>query len=255
MTAMRRQAIWVLALVSLIGLNGCTGTLTLEKYNRTMYQTNKAIDQVTLKPLTKVYQAVTHDAIERRINHFFENIGEVGTLINSLLQGKLHNAAVSSSRLVWNSTLGLGGLFDVATSFGLKAHKEDFGQTFRAWGVPAGPYVVLPLWGPSTITDAVGLVADSAVYPISRYNNWSSHRVREGVVALDMLNTRAQLLPLETLLDTATTDEYLFIKSAYLQRRAALVRDGKSDSRLDDALDSIFDDLEEENQSQQVNEQ
>lgn len=252
---MVRQGVLVGTWLIIMGLVGCTGTTTLEKYNRTMYQTNKVIDQLTLKPITKAYQAVTHDVIERRVNRFFNNIGEVGTLINSLLQGKLHNAAVSSSRLVWNTTLGLGGLFDVATVFGLKAHKEDFGQTLQTWGMPTGPYVVLPLLGPSTVTDAFGLVADSAIYPINRYDNWSSHWVRDGVIALNMVNTRAQLLPLEELLDTATTDEYLFVKSAYLQRRAALVRDGESDGHLDDEVDSIFDDLEEENDEQQVSEE
>lgn len=252
---MVRQGVLVGTWLIIMGLVGCTGTTTLEKYNRTMYQTNKVIDQLTLKPITKAYQAVTHDVIERRVNRFFNNIGEVGTLINSLLQGKLHNAAVSSSRLVWNTTLGLGGLFDVATVFGLKAHKEDFGQTLQTWGMPTGPYVVLPLLGPSTVTDAFGLVADSAIYPINRYDDWSSHWVRDGVIALNMVNTRAQLLPLEELLDTATTDEYLFVKSAYLQRRAALVRDGESDGHLDDEVDSIFDDLEEENDEQQVSEE
>lgn len=252
---MIRQWKRILCLVVVLTLSGCSATSSLEAYNRGMYETNKVIDNVTLKPLAKAYRTVTHNAIERRVSSFFSNLGEIGTMVNSLLQGKFHNAAVSSSRLVWNTTLGLGGLFDVATSFGLEADKEDFGQTLRVWGVPTGPYVVLPILGPSTVTDALGLVVDSAADPINYYNGWSDHSVHEGVVALNIIDTRAQYLQLDKLLDTGTTDEYVFVKNAYLQRREALVRDGEADTSLDDDLDDIFDDLETEDAAEATTEE
>lgn len=243
---MIKQWMRFLLLSATILLASCSSTSTLESYNRAMYETNKVIDDYTLKPITKVYQKITHNAIERRVSNFFGNLSEVGTMVNSLLQGKFRNAAVSSSRFVWNTTLGVGGLFDVAATFGLDADKEDFGQTLRVWGVPAGPYVVLPLLGPSTVTDAFGRVGDRALSPLNRYSDWSDHTVREGLTALDVINTRAKFMQIDDLLDTATTDEYLFVKSTYLQSRATLVRDGEADTALDAEVDDIFDDLEEE---------
>lgn len=243
---MIKQWIRFFVLVSAFALASCSSSGSLESYNRAMYETNKVIDDYTLKPITKVYQKITHNAIERRVSNFFDNLGEIGTMVNSVLQGKFHNAAVSSSRFVWNTTVGLGGLFDVATSFGLQADKEDFGQTLQVWGVPAGPYIVLPILGPSTVTNAIGLVGDRAVSPLSNYSDWSDHSVREGVTALNIINTRAKFMQLDNLLDTATTDEYLFVKSAYLQRRARLVNDGEGNDELDSELDDIFDDLEAE---------
>lgn len=222
-------------------LAGCAGTQTLESYNRGMYQANKTIDKYTLKPIAKAYQAVTPDPVEHSVGNFFNNIGEVNTLVNSVLQGKLHNAALSSARLVWNTTLGLGGLFDVATAMDITADKEDFGQTLRVWGVPAGPYLVLPLLGPSTVTDSVGLVGSYFINPIHHYD-WPDHRPRTAMVALGVIDVRAQLLSTEKLLEGASTDEYSFVKGAYLQRRDTLARDGKGDGAVDEAFDALFDD-------------
>ncbi|MGY0399991.1 MAG: MlaA family lipoprotein [Ostreibacterium sp.] len=240
MIKMIKRVIPVAAYISIVSLVGCSNAL--ESYNRGMYKTNRVIDQYTLKPIAKTYRAITPDPVEHSINNFFNNVGEVKTFVNSLLQGKLHNAAVSSARFVWNTTLGLGGLFDVATTMNLKADQEDFGQTLQTWGLPTGPYVVLPLLGPSTVTDTVGAVGNFYTSPISQYEDWSSHYVREGVTGLEIINGRAQLLGLEKLLKNATTDEYGFVKSAYLQNRAALVRDGKESKALDNDLDNLFDD-------------
>ncbi len=201
----------------------------------------KVIDKYTLKPIAKAYQRVTPDPVERSVDNFFNNLSEVGTMVNSVLQGKLHNAAASSARFVWNSTLGLGGLFDVATGMDITAHTEDFGQTLRTWGVPAGPYVVLPILGPSTVTDSVGLVGDYFTSPVYRFD-WPDHRPRTAAVSLNVINTRVQLLSTEKLLQNATTDEYSFVKSAYLQHREALVRDGEEDASIDEAFDEMFND-------------
>lgn len=226
-------------LIAIVLLQGCASDSPLESYNRGMYQVNKTVDQYTLKPAAKAYKAITPDPVERSVDNFFSNIGEINTLANSVLQGKFHNATVSSARIVWNTTLGLGGLFDVATAMNLQSDPEDFGQTLRKWGVPAGPYVVLPILGPSTITDTVGRVGDYAISPYAHYD-WNDHSVREGVTVLRALNTRSKLLSLSSMLDNASSDEYSFMKSAYLQQREALVRDGKADSKADEAFDELF---------------
>ncbi|MPV86564.1 MlaA family lipoprotein [Ostreibacterium oceani] len=219
---------------------GCASNNGLEQYNQRMYAVNKKIDQYTLKPLSQGYQKITPDPVERRVSHFFGNLGEINTFANSLLQGKFKNAGLSSSRFVWNTTLGLGGLFDVATAMGISADKEDFGQTLRAWGVPAGPYLVLPILGPSTITDTVGLIGDYGIDPINRYQ-WNDYRVETGVNVLKRIDQRAGLLNTEKVLASSTINEYEFVKSAYLQRRASLTRDGAPDPQSEDAFDAFFD--------------
>lgn len=238
----RDYRLYVLALLSVFGLFGCASN-SLESYNRAMYQTNKTIDKYTLKPIAQGYQAITPDPVEKGVGNFFNNLKEINTFANSLLQGKFHNAAASSARFVWNTTLGLGGLFDVATAMNIKADPEDFGQTFRKWGIPAGPYVVLPILGPSTITDTVGLAADYATSPTVQFN-WPDHTAREAITALGVINTRVQLMSLEKLIQSASTDEYSFVKNGYLQRREALVRDGEADGSVDEAFDSLFEDEE-----------
>lgn len=235
----------LLSLLSLSGLmSGCSSTDPFEPYNRAMYKTNKVVDKYTLKPLAQGYRYITPDPVENGVSNFFDNIGEVGTTVNSLLQGKLHNAAVSSSRVVWNTTLGIGGIFDVATAMDIKSEPEDFGQTLQTWGIPAGPYLVLPVLGPSTVTDGVGRVGDYYLSPITHYDDWAGHEVREGVIILGMVNARSRVLDLEQTFDNVGTDEYSFVRSAYLQRRANLVRDGKveDDSDIDEAFDALFDD-------------
>lgn len=240
-----QKLILLVSLLSAVLLGGCASNNSsgLEAYNRGMYKINKSVDKYTLKPIAKGYRFITPDPVEKGVSNFFNNISEVGTVANSLLQGKLHNAALSSSRLVWNTTLGIGGIFDVATAMDIKANKEDFGQTLQTWGLPSGPYVVLPLLGPSTVTDSAGLVGDYFLSPINQYDDWSDHLVHEGVVALNITNRRAQLLKTEKLVDSAAVDEYTFVKNAYLQHRAALVNDGEvQDKALDEDLDDLFGD-------------
>jgi phospholipid-binding lipoprotein MlaA len=132
-------------------------------YNRFMFRINDNVDAYTLKPLAKGYQAVTPQVLEDGVHNIFRNIGDVGNLANNVLQGKLHDAGVDSGRLIFNTTFGLLGFFDVATQLGLQRSDEDFGQTLGAWGLGSGPYVVLPLLGPSTVRDAIGSLAHAAV--------------------------------------------------------------------------------------------
>ncbi len=241
---MKRKFIYISCLFLGMWLGGCS---SLEDYNRAMYKTNKVVDKYTLKPVAKAYRLITPDPVEKGVNNFFDNLSEVGTVVNSILQGKFRNAALSSSRIVWNTTLGLGGIFDVATAMNVKANPEDFGQTLQVWGVPTGPYIVLPILGPSTITDSVGLVGDYFTYPLTYYNDWSDHSVREGVAVLRFTDMRAKLLPLEKKLEDMP-DEYSFVKSAYLQHRASLVRDGaiQESNDIDAEFDALLDEEDEE---------
>lgn len=231
-----------ITLLILTALSGCASSNNdpFEGYNRAMYKTNKVIDRYTLKPLTKGYEAIMPDPAERSVSNFFNNLREINTFANSLLQGKFHNAAASSARFVWNTTLGLGGLFDVATAMNIEATPEDFGQTLRTWGVPAGPYIVLPLLGPSTLTDTVGAVGDYYASPGYQYH-WPNKTQQYSFVLLGAVDTRSKLNDLEKLLNNATVDEYSFVKTSYLQRRAALVRDGKPDENIDKEFDALFD--------------
>lgn len=237
-----KRFLFPVILLLLTVLSGCASSNNdpFEGYNRAMYKTNKVLDQYTLKPLTKGYEAIMPDPAERGVSNFFNNLKEVNTFANSLLQGKFHNAAASSARFVWNTTLGLGGLFDVATAMNIEATPEDFGQTLRTWGVPAGPYIVLPLLGPSTLTDSVGLVGDYYVSPSYQYH-WPNKTQQYSFYLLGAVDKRSKLSNLEKLLNNATVDEYTFVKTSYLQRRAALVRDGKADENIDKEFDALFD--------------
>lgn len=189
-------------------------------YNRFMFRINDNVDTYTLKPLAKGYQAVTPQFFEDGVHNVFRNIGDVGNLANNLLQGKLHDAGIDTSRLIFNTTFGLLGFFDVGTDMGLQRNDEDFGQTMGAWGLNSGPYVVLPLLGSSTVRDAFGKVPDSLLTAPASINHVPTANVVRGVQAVDL---RASLLSTERLI---IGDKYIFIRNAYLQNREFKVRDG-----------------------------
>ena len=211
----------------------CTGVLSLpalaqaneedpwQGYNRFMFRINDNVDMYTLKPLAKGYQAVTPQFLEDGVHNVFRNIGDVGNLANNLLQGKLHDAGVDTGRLIFNTTFGLLGFFDVGSAMGLQRSDEDFGQTLGVWGLGSGPYVVLPLLGPSTVRDAFGKLPDGALAANGYINHVPTRNVVLGVNAVD---TRAQLLSVERLV---SGDRYIFVRNAYLQNREFRVRDGQ----------------------------
>lgn len=196
-------------------------------FNRPVYEFNKRADQYVLKPLAQGYQAVTPDLVEAGVHNFFSNLGDVTSLLNSLLQLKGEAAAKEFARIVFNSTFGLAGIIDVATPMGLPSADEDFGQTLGYWGVPSGPYVVLPFFGPSSVRDAVGRVPDtySDVWKIE-VGHIPSRNVGYGVRVLDQ---RVSLFALEPLI---TGDEYSFVRDAYLQQRNFAVKDGHMDAKF-----------------------
>lgn len=196
----------------------------LESYNRAMFAFNDAVDKAVFKPVAQAYQAVLPDPVIASVGNFFSNINDVAVLINDLLQFKFHQAAMDSSRIVFNTTFGIVGLFDVASRMELPKHTEDFGQTLGYWGVGEGYYVVLPLLGPSTIRDTVGLAGDFMISPI----DWAtdSDTVEWSLWGLNLINRRAGLLRVERAFADAQIDPYSFRRSAYLQMRRNLVYDG-----------------------------
>jgi phospholipid-binding lipoprotein MlaA len=200
----------------------------LEPINRAVFGFNEVIDDVVLEPVAKGYRAITPDPVEDGVSNFFNNLGEINTIFNSTLQMKFDKSVSSTSRFVINSTVGIFGLFDVASSLGIERHKEDFGQTLGYYGVPAGPYLVLPFFGPSTFRDAPGFYADIAVEKsISPVHTELHHEERQVIQATNVIDTRANLLQATKILDTAAKDKYIFLRESYLQKRAKMIVDGK----------------------------
>ena len=200
----------------------------LEPMNRAIFNFNEVIDDSILEPIAKGYQTITPDPVEDSISNFFNNLGEISTIINSALQLNINKTISSSSRLIINSTIGVFGLFDVASSIGIEKHKEDFGQTLGFYGIPSGPYLVLPFFGPSSFRDAPGFYADIAMdKSISPVHTELHHEERQLLQATNVIDTRANLLKASKILDTAAKDKYIFLRESYLQRRAKMITDGK----------------------------
>jgi phospholipid-binding lipoprotein MlaA len=195
----------------------------LERVNRATYRFNDALDKAIVRPIARGYRRVAPQVVETGISNFFANAKYPTVIVNNALQGKLATAGADTARLLINSTLGIGGLFDPATRMGLDAHDEDFGQTLGRWGVPPGPYLVVPVLGPYTLRDGVGSLADDFVEPRHYLEDDSTRYL---LWAADRLETRARLLDAEVVLERAG-DPYAFVRSAYLQRREFLVRDGE----------------------------
>jgi phospholipid-binding lipoprotein MlaA len=192
-----------------------------EGVNRVIYSFNDTLDTYALKPLAQGYQFITPQFLEDGIHNMFNNIGDVRNFANDVLQAKPHAAGVDTARLLLNTTLGVAGFFDVGTKMGLQRNDEDFGQTLGYWGVPSGPYVMLPFFGPSTVRDGLAKYPDTYDAPYRYMNDISA---RNTIQAVDVVDTRASLLSSEKLI---TGDKYIFIRNAYLQNREFKVKDGK----------------------------
>lgn len=194
----------------------------LEPLNRSVYAFNDGLDKAVLRPVARGYKKAVPTPIQTGVSNFFANAKYPVTLVNNLLQGKFTAALSDTARFTLNSTLGLGGLLDPATAAGLDVNDEDFGQTLGKWGVPPGPYLVLPLLGPYTVRDGIGSLADDFAEPRAYIEE---DRTRWSLWAADRFDRRVRLLEADALLDRAG-DPYTFVRSAYLQRREYLVRDG-----------------------------
>jgi phospholipid-binding lipoprotein MlaA len=194
-----------------------------EPFNRVVFQFNDDFDPAFLKPVAKGYQAITPAPVDRGITNFFENLADVRNTVNNALQFKMTRAATSLGRVVVNSTVGVLGFVDVASNMNLPKYNEDFGQTLGAWGVDSGPFVVLPLLGPSTARDTVGLVGDWYTDPLTYVNDGG---VAWGLKGLRIIDRRADLLAASKVLEQAALDPYSFVRDAYLQRRHSDIHDG-----------------------------
>lgn len=224
---------FLIAFGLLVYLGGCASTESmiqedrdpLEPYNRFMFRVNDTLDKAAIKPAAKAYQAVFPEFIRNRVTNFFSNLGDISVMVNNALQGKGQQATIDFSRLVYNTTFGLGGLFDVATTLGLPKHNEDFGQTLGYWGIGEGYYLVLPFFGPSTTRDAWGVPVDNFIlYPVTYVDPVS---LRYSLSGTDVVNKRSNLLRMEKAFEEAQVDPYSFQRQAYLQRRRELTYDGR----------------------------
>ena len=195
----------------------------LEPLNRGVYKFNDAVDQALFKPVAKGYKAVLPNPVRTGVGNFFANIDDALIAVNNLLQFKFGAALSDVGRLLTNTTIGVGGLFDVASSFGLEKHNEDFGQTLGYWGIGDGPFLMLPLLGPSNVRDTVGL---AAYYYLDPVLNLSHIPTRNTLGAIRVVDRRARLLDAEKILDEAALDPYTFLRDAYIQQRRNLIYDG-----------------------------
>ena len=218
-----------------------------EPFNRAMFRFNEHLDRVLLKPVAIGYDLLTPSPVDRAISNFFGNLDDMTVIVQDLLQGKPAYVAQDVTRVVYNSVFGIFGLIDVATHMDAPKRYEDFGQTFAVWGVPAGPYLVLPLIGPSGGRDGVGAVLDSATNPVGLLNT-SNQRL--GMTILRIVDRRADLLSAERVFTTAALDPYSFAREAFLQRRLNLIYDGDPPLQELEGLDELdeldgLDDLDE----------
>lgn len=206
-------------------LTGCASTNSnpndpLEGFNRSMFSFNDTLDRVALKPAAQAYDTVVPTPVQHGVGNFFGNLGDVWSSINQLLQGRIEQGVSTFMRVAINTTFGLGGVLDVATEARLPREKSDFGQTLGTWGVGAGPYVVLPLFGSSTVRDTVGMPVDfyGDLWTYKHPTRW-----RNVGTVVRMVDRRAQLLDASTLLEDAALDKYDFVRDAYLQRRQSQI--------------------------------
>lgn len=219
----------ILLAVAAVALAGCASTRAnnpsdpMESYNRGMYQFNEAVDKAVIKPVAQVYDAAMPQIGKTGVSNFFSNLDDVIVTANDFLQLKILQGILDGTRFVVNTTVGIYGLIDIGSHVGLEKHNEDFGQTLGKWGVGNGPYIVLPILGPSTLRDSVGLYADSRPDKLRRVEHM---RTRNQLYAAKTISRRAALLDREEILDEAAIDRYELLRDSYLLRRKSLVYDG-----------------------------
>lgn len=228
----RLAAVGVLSL----GLSACVSVPhpdpndPFESYNRTMFEVNEALDGAVLRPVARTYEVLVPNPVRTCVSNIFGNLGDVWSGFNSMLQGRGLDAVNTFGRVLFNSTVGLGGCIDVASMNGAHKIRNDFGTTLAVWGIGEGNYLVLPGLGSSTFRDTGGLVIDSVGKTAANLSPWSIDNValRNPVVGLSVINSRAALLDADELADSIALDKYSFVRDAYLQNRRALVAEKKA---------------------------
>jgi phospholipid-binding lipoprotein MlaA len=204
-----------------------------EGFNRAMFAVNEGLDKVVIKPVAQAYDVVTPLPAQAGVGNFFGNILDVRNVLNNTLQGKLAEAGSDLGRLLINSTIGIFGLFDVASELGLERHDEDFGQTLAVWGYQDSAFVFWPVLGPRTVRDTGGFIVDSFTDP-TWYTVDKSVATRNSLIALRFVDIRASLLPSDKVVEEAALDKYAYVRDAYLQRRASQIFDGRPPRPKDD---------------------
>ncbi|AEG01434.1 MlaA family lipoprotein [Methylomonas methanica] len=233
----KKIAAHLIALGAMLSLNGCATVQVQdpadpwEGWNRSMQSFNDSVDDYVMKPVAEGYRWITPDFVDQGISNFFSNIGDIRVTINDALQGKFAQSAFDGTRFFLNSTLGLGGFIDLASNVNLPKHHEDFDQTLGFWGVPSGPYLVLPLLGPSSPRGVLGVAGDVAMNPISYTGVYFSSSavstaVSGGLGAVNAIDLRADNLENERIASEAALDRYAFFRGAYLSQRNYLIHDG-----------------------------
>jgi phospholipid-binding lipoprotein MlaA len=205
-----------------------------ERFNRATFKFNDALDRAVLRPTARAYVKVTPRVVRTGVSNFFSNLETTTTLVNDVLQGKMRAAGHDTARFLMNTTLGLGGLFDPATASGIDKNDEDFGQTLGKWGMSSGPYLMLPLLGPTTVRDGAGEAVDTFTEAPHYLEDDSTRYL---ITAVEVVDIRAGLLDLDEQLKQSF-DRYAFVRNAWLQRREYKVRDGAvEDSALEEEED------------------
>lgn len=194
-------------------------------FNRGVYKFNDAVDRAALKPVAKGYKKITPGWLRTGVGNFFANLEYPTTIVNDFLQGKVGAGFKDTGRFLLNTTLGVGGILDVATPVGLQANDEDFGQTLAVWGVGSGPFVNLPFFGPSSLRDAPSRVVDHFTQPLTYQDHDVNWEIEWGARALELVHDRAELLSLDATLQR-TFDQYVFVRDAWVQKREFEIYDG-----------------------------
>ena len=232
----KRPFAWVGATLALVVAQGCATAPggnpsdPFESFNRSVFSFNDSLDRAVIKPVAVAYRNVTPSPVRTGVTNFFGNLKDVWSVVNNSLQGKGEHAGDSLGRVMINTVFGLGGLLDMAGEANIPKHTEDFGQTLGVWGVPAGPYLVLPVLGPSTVRDTAALIVDKQADVVSTTGNIP---VRNTLQVTRAVNIRANLLKAGNLLDEAALDRYTFAREVHLQRRRSLIRPSDQEERFD----------------------
>ena len=219
------------AVGAVVALAGCATVQApsrddpFEPWNRAMYEVHQVVDGKLIKPAVQAYVDVTPKPVQRGISNFFGNLDDVVSVVNDFLQWKLDKAGNDMGRVMINSFFGIGGIIDIASDAGIEKGNEDFGQTFGVWGFPQGPYLFIPVLGPTTVRDGTGLIVRAYASPLSYVV--VDVPTRNILYGIGFVDARAQALQAETIVEGAALDRYTFIRRAYLQRREYLVRDGQ----------------------------
>jgi phospholipid-binding lipoprotein MlaA len=235
----------LLALIATVALTACAGTGSnrdpWEGVNRFFFSFNDMLDKVIGEPAAELYVAILPEPVRDGLHNAFDNLGYLNVIVNDFLQGKTDQGFRDLARMLVNSTLGIAGIFDVASGMGLERNTEDFGQTLAAWGVDPGPYLVLPVLGPSTTRDLWSVPVAIGTNPLFYFNFGAAVVVVGGFKAVDGRARADQQL---RQVEDAALDRYVFVREAFLARREFLVRDGAPAASLDDALYEDFEDEE-----------